>query len=117
MLMLCKDCLEEQKYNGWLNYETWCVNLHLTNDEHLYNSVLELLKENKNKEDYERVQALKEYVCNSLADLADSYLPSSSVRLLLMDLYLSALSEVDWLEILHSFEEKKPHKILDKRES
>lgn len=23
----------EQKYNGWTNHETWCVNLHITNEQ------------------------------------------------------------------------------------
>jgi len=33
---------DEQGYNGWTNYETWCVNLWLTNDQGLYNLMLQL---------------------------------------------------------------------------
>jgi hypothetical protein len=28
---------DTQTYNGWTNYETWCVHLWLTNDEGTYN--------------------------------------------------------------------------------
>ena len=28
---------EDQTYNGWTNYETWNVALHIGNDEFLYN--------------------------------------------------------------------------------
>lgn len=26
----------EKRYNGWANYETWCVHLWLSNDEPTY---------------------------------------------------------------------------------
>lgn len=29
--------MTEDRYNGWTNYPTWCVNLWLSNDEGLYN--------------------------------------------------------------------------------
>src|ERR1051326_7698033 len=32
---------EDTTYNGWKNHATWCVNLHLSNDEPLYRETLE----------------------------------------------------------------------------
>jgi len=29
--------MTNEDYNGWVNRETWCFNLHLRNDEGLYN--------------------------------------------------------------------------------
>ena len=32
-------------YQGWKNYETWCINLWLDNDEGLYNTYREQAKD------------------------------------------------------------------------
>lgn len=32
----------EDRYNGWINYATWDVNLWLANDEPMYRDVLQL---------------------------------------------------------------------------
>ena len=36
---------DEKGYNGWTNYETWCVNLWLDNDEGTQNMVREWARE------------------------------------------------------------------------
>jgi hypothetical protein len=35
-LMLISHSMNDKKYNGWSNYETWVTNLWLTNDENTY---------------------------------------------------------------------------------
>jgi len=52
----------DKKYNGWVNYETWLMNLNLTNDESTYNEVLNIVKDNLEKEDYKQAEALKSWV-------------------------------------------------------
>lgn len=34
-----KDIKEENKYNGWSNYYTWCFKLWIQNDQSLYNNI------------------------------------------------------------------------------
>jgi hypothetical protein len=34
-----KDIKEENKYNGWSNYYTWCFKLWMHNNESLYNNI------------------------------------------------------------------------------
>jgi len=91
---------DEHGYNGWTNYETWCVNLHLTNDESFYRLVLQC----------QNADELKSWV----NDRVESVLYGSSsqlnpTRLMLSDLLTSSLQSVNWYEIydgLHSEDEK-----------
>jgi len=38
--------MTNERYNGWTNRETWLTNLWLTNDEGIYNYVVERLQQN-----------------------------------------------------------------------
>lgn len=42
---------ENKKYNGWANFETWLLNLNLTNDYGLYNMVEEYYMRNFEQND------------------------------------------------------------------
>lgn len=87
--------LDEQGYNGWKNYPTWCVNLWLSNDEGLYNQTLELMAAYEPM--HERVSALKAWVTDELApDLGASFAA---------DLLGYALGEIDWYEIANFWTE------------
>lgn len=83
----------DQTYNGWSNYETWVVNLWLSNDQGTYEYVRDLVKDSK--ADYNAVEALREWIeeVNPLLDEAS----------LFTDLLNAALSEVDWWEIVEHF--------------
>lgn len=90
---------EEKGYNGWSNYETWKMNLNLTNDEYLYNSVLSIV--NGKGRDYEKAKALKDWVEENF--WVDKY---SIVHFPGGDSFTSSeLGEVDWLEIVKAFRE------------
>jgi len=54
--------MTDEKYNGWVNYETWLMNLNLTNEESLYNHTLEIVKENSEKGDYDIGEELKNWI-------------------------------------------------------
>ena len=80
-------------YNGWTNYETWCVNLWLTN-EPATEGCLRMLAQT-NPALYHRADRLRDYVfdMNGVTDAS-----------MFTDLLRSALSNVDWREIIQNHE-------------
>lgn len=85
-----------QTYNGWTNYETWVVNLWLTNDRSTYDFVEELLLQHP--QDYEAAKVLKDFVeeINPLQEDANMF----------SDLLRSAIGEINWLEICRALREE-----------
>ena len=79
-------------YNGWTNYETWCVKLWIDNDHGTYLYWEEQTKAAVNA--YHLADQLKDEVeeANPLADKADMF----------TDLLGAALSDVNWVEIAES---------------
>jgi len=88
--------MEGKKYQGWTNYETWVVNLWLTNYSGTYDAILESVRDNA--ADHDAGEAIKEFVeeLNPLNDKEPS---------LFTDLMNGALSEVNWREIAQSLRE------------
>ena len=86
---------DEHGYNGWDNYETWLVNLWLTNDQGTYETMRELVAEYEHS--YQAGDAIREYVeeLNPLADQATLY----------TDLLNGALQAVNWREVAEAFKE------------
>lgn len=72
-------------YNNWKNYETWLVNLWLTNESHTERMLVEACNSTSPEQSLE-------YLVRDLLSLPDSGL--------LTDLVNSALSGVDWMEIV-----------------
>jgi len=96
-----------EKYNGYTNYETWCVHLWLTNERPSYEHWREVARQILTEADalpsvtagewtlrFGASQLLSEHLQESLHDT--EVLKSSS---LYTDLLLGALGEVDWFEI------------------
>ena len=96
--------MPDQEYEGWKNYETWCVALWINNDQGTQETVLDMAracKGNKgivasvNQSHYDLSHQLKDWIeeQNPLADSASMF----------SDLLNAALSEVDWYELAESF--------------
>ena len=113
------------EYNGWTNYETWLVNLHMTNEQGGTAFAMEFLDEHREDEEGERGVEGRKYaytippsvpLARFLQDTyeTDAVLVLShdltcrtfDMNLLWKDLINSALSEVNWMEIArHRMEE------------
>jgi hypothetical protein len=87
-----------EKYNGWTNYETWLVNLWLTNEQETEQQLIEIIKNiKKDKNEFQKATELKDYVENMV---------STDKASLQQDLINSALSVVSWLEIIENNKEE-----------
>lgn len=85
--------MEKQTYNGWANYETWLVNLWLTEDPHTEELISGWAKE---MEEYELARTLEDYV--------DDMIDAEDIRSgLIQDFITSAMSEVDWEELAQHY--------------
>ena len=90
-------------YNGWKNYATWLIALHIDNDQALQGYAMEVWK-NGSQDDcdwglYEYGQALKEWF-DELIDAINESIPNST---LVSDLLNATLSEVDWRELAEHY--------------
>lgn len=103
--------MNKVEYNGWKNYETWCVNLWLTNEQgssEYWNSEANELFEQANRANHQHwtpseharfmlADQLKEWHEENNPLTADGVTASVYV-----DLIGAALSEVDWAEIANA---------------
>ena len=87
---------------GWSNYETWCVNLWLTNDEGTDHELSRIMREFRKDEEYAdsendvngAAKAIKEWV----EDEESGMIPDLGATMA-ADMLGAAMSEVDWYEI------------------
>lgn len=101
---------ESKTYNGWTNYETWCVNLWLTNDQGSYTYWNDAAQEewespSKTSQHWTRSEAAR----FSLADRLKNELEESQPDLgasVWADMLGAAFAEVDWDEIADHFLEE-----------
>jgi hypothetical protein len=105
-------------YNGWRNYETWAVNLWLSNEQGSYEYWRDLAREAW--QDAEATDILtREQVARSglaarLKDEIEEHNPCPDACLY-ADLLTAALSEVDWYEVAEAFLEGIPDEEEDEQ--
>lgn len=105
-------------YNGWKNYETWAVNLWLTNDQGTDSYWREEAQRQWRTPDNASPHwSESERARFSLADRLESELEEAAPELgatLWADLLNAALSEVDWSEVAdHFLEDCEGYKSAD----
>lgn len=100
--MECKDC--EKSYNGWKNYETWCVNLWLTNNQHDYENVYAAAQDID--EDYD-VWDLSKYIKHMCSEALHWHNERNSLKdaSMFTDLLQNAFDNVEWYDIALAFAE------------
>ena len=100
----------DSSYNGWKNYETWVVNLWLTNDEDTYNRCRSLAQQCIEEAVADAVLSRKERACyqlsNELKEMLEDGNPLASAASVYSDLLNASFSEVYWKEIADSFLEE-----------
>ena|SRR3990167_2285729 len=89
------DIMGTKDYNGWSNYDTWAVNLWLTNDQSTDKLLTEIVL--SNQERFEKAEELKHFV--ETAESIEKVFEDASLA---SDLLGSALENVDWLEIIEN---------------
>lgn len=86
--------MSDKTYSGWTNYETWCVNLHIGNNESEYQAVMRVARDAEDA--YDLAKSLKE----TYSDIANEIMAESNQECSMWaDLLGAALSEVNWCEI------------------
>lgn len=120
MVSYCETCREARKYNGWANYETWSVNLCLTNEQgsseywnRLAQEIVETARkeDRKNREiwtDYQYAKfTLAERLKDEIEDMVNGAIDERKDRLMLASQLMGgALSEVEWNEVAAGFLEE-----------
>ena len=99
----------DKRYNGWTNYETWNVNLWLTNEEGSDSLCREWAQECYDDAEASDGSTREETASLVLADRIDSLIRDEwypqELTGLYKDLLGAALSEVNWYEIAEHFVE------------
>lgn len=93
--------MENKKYNGWNNYQTWVTALWIDNDYVSYQYRCELVE--RVKEEHEEEEERQNCLALSLKDWLEEQNPLADNANVFVDLLNFALSEVDWDEIAENF--------------
>ncbi len=95
--------MEHKEYNGWTNYETWCVNLWMDNEQGsqaYWSDRAQEYYDNTNSDDTaeDRKNSATYDLANEIKDQHEDFMPELGCSVY-SDLMAAALSEVNWYEI------------------
>ena len=92
--------IRNEKYNGWPNYETWAVNLWLTNEPHTYERLMSIVQSCDTLGD--QAEALRQWVRPDQGNAGHPEMVSlMAVPVgLYVDLLAAAFDVVQWREIV-----------------
>lgn len=102
--------MSDTKYNGWENYETWCVHLWLSNEEPLYRywrnraHIIKTTYPATPKPEAELYTSARLALADEMKGTLEEGMPE--VDGMWGDLLNAAFEEVDWLEIADAFLEE-----------
>ena len=94
-----------EKYNGWPNYETWAVNIWLTNEPHTYERLMAIVQNPDTLG--EQADALRAWVRPDEGDSWDNDGEGMTSLMavpvgLYVDLLAAAFDMVEWKEIVRA---------------
>ena len=100
--------MTEQGYNGWANYETWCVNLWLSNDQGTQEHCEEMAQDAWDNAEGGKYLTRLEVATRALAGMLRDEQEEAASELtgnssMFSDLLTAALGEVNWDEIAKAF--------------
>ena len=95
----------DKNYQGWTNYETWCIALWIGNEQGSHNYWLEQAEEIFRRSKADNVLTQSERARFDLADQLKSEIEDGAPELngMYADLLTAAISEANWSEIANSF--------------
>lgn len=91
---------DNQGYNGWVNFETWCVALWLDNDYETYQKVLKLVEEARKETD--EFLDTKGILAHKIKDFVEEMNPYEGANMFI-DLMNAALREVEWFDVAEHY--------------
>ena len=91
--------MSNQSYNGWRNYETWAVNLHLTNEPNTYEQLMAIVQNCDMPGD--QAQTLREWVRFDQGDMSYD-LEADVLTGMCADLLAAAFDLVEWQDIIQA---------------
>jgi len=103
--------MNRKEYNGWYNYETWCVNLWLTNEESSANYWCEAAQLSfrhaiiKHESYFTISEQARLDLAKQLKDEIEETAPDLGASMW-TDMLNASLSEVNWNEIANGFLEE-----------
>lgn len=106
--------MKNEEYNGYTNYETWLMSLHIDNDQYTKQKTQEIANEimkNDEVEQQDKKYEIADQIKEEMEGLIWTELDQSETHALIKDLTNAAWQNVDWKDIaenkIQTYEEEK----------